>query len=124
MRIVIAGCEPVTLRALSLLIRSRLAYEVVGETDSAEVLQKLVEANHPDLVIIDEGLPSTQLTDLIPLLKKSGVNPIVVVLDERPETEKTALAAGADEFLFKGDHPERLLISLESIRSSLIEKYP
>ena len=65
----------------------------------------LVKTNQPDLVVLDEGLPGAQLGDLIPALWELDLAPTVIVLDERPQKEQAALVAGADAFVYKGDHP-------------------
>ena len=116
MRIVIASRQTVTRRALSLLLRTRLSVEVVGETGDDGELMNLVKANRPDLVLLEEDLPGAQLGDLILALRGLDFSPAVIVLDERPETEQIALAAGADAFVYKGDHPKNLLVAIEAIR--------
>jgi len=116
MRIVIASRQAVTRRALSLLLRTRLSVEVVGETGDVEELINLVNANHPDMVLLNEVLPGGQLEDLIPALRGLDSSPAVIVLNENPEMEQAALAAGADDFVLIGDHPKKLLIAVEAIR--------
>jgi DNA-binding NarL/FixJ family response regulator len=116
MRIVIAGTQAVSRRALNLLLVARLRVDVVGEAEDEGELMNLVKANKPDLVLLEEDLPGAQLGDLIPALREFDFNPAVIVLDERPETEQLALAAGADAFVYKGDSPKRLLIAIEAIR--------
>jgi len=116
MQIVIAGTQAVTRRAMNLLLVTRLGVEVVGEAGDESELMNLVKANRPDLVLLEEDLPGAQLGDLIPALRGLEFNPAVIVLDERPETEQAALAAGADAFVYKGDHPNNLLVAIEAIR--------
>ena len=93
MRIVIASRQAVTRRALSLLLRTRLNVEVVGEAVDEGELMNLVKANSPDLVLLEEDLPGAQLGDLILALRGLDFGPAVIVLDERPETEQVAIEA-------------------------------
>ena len=116
MRIVIAGRQATTRKAVSLLVRSRLGLGVVGEAGDSEELITLVKANKPDLVLLDDDLPDLEIAHLIPILRGLETPPAVIVLDEKPETEEVALAAGANAFVSKGDHPKQLLITIESIR--------
>ena len=116
MRIVIAGNQAVSRRALNLLLVARLGVEVVGEAGDQGELINLVKTNRPDLVLLNDDLPGAQLGDVIPALRGLDFNPAVIVLNERPETEQDALAAGADAFVYKGDHPKKLLIAVEAIR--------
>jgi DNA-binding NarL/FixJ family response regulator len=99
-----------------MLVRARLGLEVIGEAGDSEELIYLVEAKQPDLVLLDDDLPGVGLADLIPTLRGLDLPPAVIVLNEQPETEEVALAAGADAFVYKGDHPKQLLIAIESIR--------
>ena len=80
MKIVIAGGQAGTRRAVSLYLRTRLGVEVVGETGDLEVLMKLVKANQPDLIILDTELPSLQLSTLIPTLGRLDCPPAVSLL--------------------------------------------
>lgn len=116
MKIVIAGGQAGTRRAVSLYLRTRLGVEVVGETGDLEVLMKLVKANQPDLVILDTELPSLQLSTLIPTLGRLDCPPAVIVLNGQSETEVEALAAGADAFVYKGDHPKELLLAIQNLQ--------
>jgi DNA-binding NarL/FixJ family response regulator len=116
MRIVIAGTQAVSRRAMNLLLVTRLGVEVVGEAGDEGELMNLVKTNQPDLVVLDEGLPGAQLDDLIPALREIDFAPAVIVLDERMQTEQAALDAGADAFVYKGDHPKNLLVAIETIR--------
>ena len=116
MRIVIAGAQAVTRRAMNLLLATRLGVEVVGEAGDEGELMNLVKTNQPDIMVLDESLSGAQLGDLIPALRELDLAPTVIVLDERPQKEQAALAAGADSFVYKGDHPKNLLVAIETIR--------
>jgi len=116
MQIVVAGRQDSTRRAIRLLIRTRLGLEVVGEASEVDELMSLVKANQADLVLLDEGLPGAQLSELVSDLRGLDVSPAVIVLNGKPETEAVALAAGANAFVYKGDRPKQLLVAIESIQ--------
>ena len=116
MQLVVAGRQATTRRAVSMLVGTRLGLEVIGEAKDYEELMNLVMANQPDLILLDEDLPGVELGELIPTLRGLDFSPAVIVLNEKPETEEAALAAGADAFVYKGDHPKRLLIAVQSVR--------
>ena len=99
-----------------MLVETRLGLEVIGEAKDYEELMNLVMANQPDLILLDEDLPGVELGELITTLRGLDFSPAVIVLNEKPETEEAALAAGADAFVYKGDHPKRLLIAVQSVR--------
>ncbi len=115
MRVVIAGNQAVSRRALAILLYTRLGIATVGETGDQEELMKLVKSNHPELILLEDGLPGAQLNELVPALHNLEFNPSVIVLSERKETELIALAAGADRFVRKGVHPKQLLTAINSV---------
>ena len=116
MQIVVAGRQASTRRAISLLIRTRLGLETVGEASEVDELMSLVKATQADLVLLDEGLPGAQLSELVSNLREHDISPAVIVLNGQPEAEAVALAAGANAFVYKGDRPKQLLIAIESIQ--------
>ena len=116
MQLVVAGRQATTRRAVSMLVGTRLGLVVIGEAKDYEELMNLVMANQPDLILLDEDLPGVELGELIPTLRGLDFSPAVIVLNEKPEMEESALAAGADAFVYKGDHPKRLLIAVQSVR--------
>jgi DNA-binding NarL/FixJ family response regulator len=109
MRILLADNRSKVRFALRVLLEQRPELEIVGEAVDAEDLLTQVQVVCPDLVLLDWRLPSTTAADL--LLALRGVCPDlhVIVLSERPETRRAALAAGADAFVSKADPPEQLL---------------
>ena len=115
MRVGIAGNQAVSRRALAILLYTRLGIETVGEAREEKELMELVKSNHPELILLEDGLPGAQLGVLVPALHNLEFNPAVLVLSERKETEQVALAAGADRFVRKGDHPKQLLTAITSV---------
>ena len=116
MKIVVAGRQAAMRRALSLLVRTRLGMEVLGDAGDYEELMDLVTANQPELILLDDDLHGMDLGEAIPTLRGLDYSPAVIVLNDRPESEEAALAAGADAFVYKGDPPKNLLIAIERIR--------
>ena len=115
-RIVVASRQAAMRRAVSLLIRTRLGLEVVGETGDSEELMCLVKDIQPDLVVIDDDLPDVHLDVLVPSLSGLEFAPAVIVLIVQPESEQVAQASGADDFVYKSEEPKKLLIAIEKIR--------
>ena len=115
MRVVIAGNQALTRRALAILLHTRLGIATVGEARDEKELMELVKSNHPELILLEDGLPGAKLDELVPALQNLEFNPSVLVLSEHTETEQIALAAGADRFVRKGDHPKQLLTAITSV---------
>jgi DNA-binding NarL/FixJ family response regulator len=92
--------------------------DVVGEATCAEDLLALIEADCPDLVLLHWTLQGMPACELIPRLKETCPGLHVIVLSARPEARHAALAWGADGFVSKMDHPEKLLAALGSVQQA------
>jgi two-component system nitrate/nitrite response regulator NarL len=114
--IVIVGTQPVVRAALKRLLQIKCRLDEISEAGSAADLFAQVENGDVDLVLLDGHVPDITTIELIAYLKQMRVPPAVLVLDVRSESEQSALAAGADAFVVKGEHPKKLLIAIEKIR--------
>lgn len=61
------------------------------------------EQMHPDIVMLDLKLPDNDGVNLLPLLKRCGSDPVVIVSSVRhdPRTLETVFQCGADGYLPK-----------------------
>lgn len=112
-RVLIVDDEPQILRALRINLNVR-GYEVVTAASGAEALR--VAANfHPEIVILDLGLPDIDGIDVIGGLRGWTDVPIVV-LSARTDSVDTveALDAGADDFVTKPFGMDELLARLRA----------
>jgi CheY-like chemotaxis protein len=79
-----------------------------------------VSAANPDLLLLDWELPELKGADAGKRLLASlhGYHPhlLIIVLSGRPESSRSALAAGATAFVSKTEPPEKLLAALQSLR--------
>ena len=79
--------------------------QVVGEARTLQALQRQVQAQRPDLAIVDWDLLAQSASELAGLRACSpGLR--IVVIGLRPEMRPAALAAGADGFVSKVDAPD------------------
>ena len=99
-RILIVEDEP---RIASFLCKGLTAQgfetEVAGDRAAAEEGMR----RHPDLVLLDRGLPDGDGLELLAQQRRAGVRVPVIVLTARDTAEDRAagLAAGADEYVVK-----------------------
>ncbi len=99
-RILVVDDEPQIRRALSLNLGAR-GYEVF-EADTGEHALQAVANEHPDLVLLDLGLPGMDGIMVIEALRPWTNVPIIVLTvrdDERSKVQ--ALDAGADDYITK-----------------------
>jgi DNA-binding NarL/FixJ family response regulator len=123
MRVFLADDQAGLHSALRLLLEQEPGMELVGEATSADGLLSSVLAAHPNLLLLDWELPDLKAADrgrrLLAVLHTNLPYLHVVVLSGRPESNRSALAAGADSFVSKADPPEKLLTALRNARDSL-----
>lgn len=112
-RILVVDDEPQILRALNTNLRAR-GYEVDLAPDGETALQ-LAARKHPDLVILDLGLPRMDGVDVIRGLRGWTHVPIIVLSVRDREADKVAaLDAGADDYVTKPFGMDELLARLRA----------
>ncbi len=92
--------EPQLLRALITNLRAR-GYEVDAAT-TGEIALEMAARRHPDVVVLDLGLPTLSGIDVIHGLRGWSEVPIIVLSARDAERDKiAALDAGADDYVTK-----------------------
>jgi two-component system, OmpR family, KDP operon response regulator KdpE len=114
-RVLVVDDEPQIRRALGINLRAR-GYDVDLAPDGDRALD-LAARRHPDVVVLDLGLPGTDGVDVIKGLRGWSQVPIVVLSVRDAEGDKVAaLDAGADDFVTKpfgvGELTARLRVAL------------
>ena len=102
--------------AMQMLLEHEPGLKVVGIAVQKAGLVKQVTAVQPDVILIDWQLLVTKPTALINKLHTHASPCCILVLDVRPETEKEALAAGADAFITKNSPPDNLIQLLRQFK--------
>ncbi len=96
-------------------IYEKAGYAVVCVTDFSNVLF-FCEEEQPDLLVLDLGLPGVSGFTLCQEIRKKGKLPILILTSrDRLQDELQALELGADEYLTKPCHKERLLARTENL---------
>ncbi|WP_037140081.1 response regulator [Rhodococcoides fascians] len=114
-RILVVEDEPQIVRALRINLKVR-GYDVVAAASAAEAL-RLAADFHPEVVLLDLGLPDFDGVEVIGGLRGWTDVPIVV-LSARTDSADTvdALDAGADDFVTK---PFEMDVLLARLRAAL-----
>ena len=105
-------------------LQQRQEIEVVGEAANANEGLHLLEKLHPDIAIVDIGLPDKdgiELTKLIKASQEAGEGPntkvLILTLRDNKEAVLAAFAAGADSYCMKDISFDNLLEALRVTHS-------
>lgn len=84
----------------------------------------LFSADHPDLILLDLGLPDVDGIEIIKQIRQSSSTPIIVVSARSSEQEKVmALDCGSDDYVTKPFNAAELLARIRAaLRHSIKEK--
>jgi two-component system KDP operon response regulator KdpE len=117
-KILIADDDPQILRALRVTLGAR-GYDVVTARDGAEALAAAAH-EHPDLVMLDLGMPHLDGIEVIAGLRGWTQVPILVVSGRSGAADKVdALDAGADDYVTKPFSIDELLARIRALTRRL-----
>jgi two-component system KDP operon response regulator KdpE len=107
-RILVVDDEPAILRAVQTNL-ARHEFQV-GTAETGEQALQALERFHPDLLLLDLGLPDMDGLDVIRQIRTRSSTPIVVLSVRGAERDKVqALDLGADDYLTKPFGVDELL---------------
>ncbi len=113
-RVLVVDDEPQILRALAINLRAR-GYDVATAGTGADALASAA-AHHPELVVLDLGLPDLEGTEVIAGLRGWTRLPILLVSGRTDSTDKVqALDAGADDYVTKPFGMDELLARMRAM---------
>jgi two-component system KDP operon response regulator KdpE len=111
--VLVVDDEPSILRALRINLTAR-EYDVITAADGTTGLAA-VARDHPDVIILDLGLPDMDGTDVIHGVRGWSTTPIIVLSAWGQEEQKVAaLDAGADDYVTKPFGMNELLARLRA----------
>lgn len=127
-RVLVADDEISVRSALRRLLKEEPGIELVGEAANLGELVRQALAKEPDLILLDwelSGLPSARAfyngdtvqwtraerkrNVVLVSLHNMYSHPQIIALSSRPEVRESALRAGVDAFVDKGNPPLRLI---------------
>ncbi len=112
-RILLIDDDRFLLENIARLIQAE-GFEVRTASDGAEAL-RLVEEFHPELAVLDVGLPDTDGMSLCRTLRKHWRFPIIMLTALSESGEKIqGLEAGADDYLTKPFDPGELMARVKA----------
>ena len=112
-RVLVCDDEPQSRRALGVNLRAR-GY-LVDLAETGEEALELAARHHPDVVVLDLGLPGIDGVEVIHGLRGWTEVPIIVLSVREAEADKVAaLDAGADDYVTKPFGMDELLARLRA----------
>jgi two-component system KDP operon response regulator KdpE len=112
-RVLVVDDEPQIRRALTVNLTAR-GYQVELASTGEEALQMAADV-HPDVVLLDLGLPGIDGTDVVRGLRGWSNVPIIILSVRDAEADKVrALDAGADDYITKPFGINELLARLRA----------
>lgn len=116
--ILVVDDEPQIRRLLKVALAAH-GYEVEDAVAGQEALNR-VALSHPDLVVLDLGLPDLDGVDVVRRLREWSQVPVIVLSVREQEVDKvSALDAGADDYVTKpfgmGELLARIRVALRRV---------
>jgi two-component system KDP operon response regulator KdpE len=112
-RVLVVDDEPQIVRALRINLRAR-GYEVDAAPDGRTALD-LAARRHPDVIVLDLGLPDMEGAEVIRGLRGWTNVPIIVLTARHASEEKVeTLDVGADDYVTKPFGMDELLARLRA----------
>jgi two-component system KDP operon response regulator KdpE len=118
-RILVVDDERAIRRTLRVALSSR-GYAVFEAATGSEALEKAV-SSHPDVIVLDLGLPDMDGVDVIRNIRTRAKTPIVILSVRDDISDKVqALDAGADDYLTKPFGIAELIARIKAVMRRLL----
>jgi two-component system response regulator NreC len=123
LRILIADDSEIVRKSMIVILRSRPAWEVCGESpDGADAVQKAINLR-PDVVLLDISMPGKNGLEAARSIRRElrEVKILIVSLNDAAFTLPSALAAGADGCVGKDRLATDLVAAIEAFEPGRTE---
>jgi two-component system alkaline phosphatase synthesis response regulator PhoP len=112
--ILVVDDEPQIVR----LLRDHLeaaGFSVIEASDGRQAV-RVATAEHPDLIVLDLGLPGLDGLDVTRGVRKDGPVPIIMLTARSDESDKlVGLELGADDYMTKPFSPKELVARIRAV---------
>jgi DNA-binding response OmpR family regulator len=118
-RVLVVDDEQRILKFLELKLKAS-GYGVLTASSGAEALEQ-VQAQEPDLVVLDVLMPKKDGFETLKELRAFSSVPVIILSAKEAESDKVrGLKLGADDYLAKPFSPDELVARIEAVRRRLV----
>lgn len=116
-RLVIADDHPIFRRGLCDVLENSRRFQCVGEAGDGPTALKHINEFHPDIAIVDIGMPQLDGLQVIAQARRRPDSPrfVVLTLHDDPALIERAFEEGASGYLLKEDAEAELLVCLDRV---------
>ncbi len=112
-RVAIVEDHDLTRMGLEAGLQQREGFEVVGEASNGSQGLKMMQSIHPDVVLVDIGLPDMDGIELVRRFKKtqteeSSTKIVMLTMHKTQDAVLASFAAGADSYCMKDINLDKL----------------
>lgn len=103
--------------ALRKMLETQRGWSICGEVDNGEYVVQRVRALHPDLLILDIGMPSISGLDAALILAEAAPDVPILILSMHglKEYRARAVAAGVRGYVLKSESPWTIITAIQSV---------
>jgi two-component system response regulator NreC len=125
-RLLLVDDHAVVRTGLRMLLENEADIEIVGEAGTGQAALQMVERLHPDMVVMDIGLPDMTGIEVTRQVKQQWPQVAIVALTIHEDEEYffQMLQAGANGYVPKRAAPEELLTALRTAADGGVYLYP
>ena len=116
-RIVVADDHAVLRESLAALLGTQSDFEVVGTAQNGQQALEIVQASHPDVLVLDLFMPDADGFEVLRTLDRAGNRVAAVVLtgSESHQDYANVVRMGARGLVLKSDGPEKLFAAIRAV---------
>jgi len=116
-RIVVVDDHTLFRRGLVGLLAEMEGFEVVGEASNGQDALHMIEAQKPDIVLLDVNMPEMGGVETLAALRKKNLDfPVLMLtISQHEEDLIGAIRAGASGYLLKNTEPESLQKTIKQV---------